>query len=208
MNNLQKITLRLSEVRSRLNEISVLEGEALTEKISAESETLQTEYKELETRNRAAIIAEQDETEIVKTEDAEIRELKQLTEKSNIGDIFSAAVEHRNTAGETAELQQHYGINANQIPIEMLRIDRGVEERAAATVPAKIGDASQAQVVTPVFASVDGAFLSIERPTPPEWSRCTPIAWFIAGTRLRQIAPGPDVARCRWLRIQQKQPGY
>ena len=175
MTNLQKITLRLSEVRTRLNEISVLEGEALTEKISAESETLQTEYKELETRNRAAIIAENDDTEIVKTEDAEIRELRQLTEKSNIGDIFSAAVEHRNTAGETAELQQHYGINANQIPIEMLRIDRGVEERVAATVPAKIGDASQAQVVTPVFASGDGAFLSIERPTVPVGDAAYPV---------------------------------
>ena len=175
MTNLQKITLRLSEVRTRLNEISVLEGEALTEKITAESDTLQTEYKELETRNRAAIIAENDDTEIVKTEDAEIRELKQLTAKSNIGDIFSAAVEHRNTAGETAELQQHFGINANQIPLEMLRIDRGVEQRAAATVPAKIGDASQAQVITPVFASGDGAFLSIERPTVPVGDAAYPV---------------------------------
>ena len=175
MTNLQKITLRLSEVRTRLNEISVLEGEALTEKITAESETLQTEYAELETRNRAAIVAENDDTEIVKTEDAEIRELKQLTAKSNIGDIFSAAVEHRNTAGETAELQQHFGINANQIPLEMLRIDRGVEQRAAATVPAKIGDASQAQVITPVFASGDGAFLSIERPTVPVGDAAYPV---------------------------------
>ena len=149
----------------------------MTAEITAESETLQTEYAELETRNRAAIVAENDDrdTEIVKTEDAEIRELKQLTAKSNIGDIFSAAVEHRNTAGETAELQQHFGINANQIPLEMLRIDRGVEQRAAATVPAKIGDASQAQVITPVFASGDGAFLSIERPTVPVGDAAYPV---------------------------------
>ena len=88
----------MSEVRTRLNSISMLEGEALTKEISAESETLQSEYKELEVRNRAAIVAENDDTEIVKTEDAEIRELKKLTAKSNIGDIFSAAVEHRNTS--------------------------------------------------------------------------------------------------------------
>ena len=175
MTALQKITLRLSEVRTRLNAISLLEGKELTAEITAESETLQTEYAELETRNRAAIVAENDDTEIVKTEDAEIRELRQLTERSNVGDIFSAAVEHRNTSGETAELQQHYGINANQIPLEMLRIDRGVEQRAAATVPAKIGDASQAQVITPVFASGDGAFLSIERPTVPVGDAAYPV---------------------------------
>ena len=40
----------------------------------------------------------------------------------------------------------------------MLRIDRGVEERAAATVPASIGDASQAEVITPVFASETALF--------------------------------------------------
>ena len=175
MTNAQKILLRLSEVRTRLNSISMLEGEALTAEITAESETLQSEYAELETRNRAAIIAENDDTEIVKTEDAEIRELRKLTEKSNIGDIFSAAVEHRNTSGETAELQQHFGINGNQVPIEMLRIDRGVEQRAAATVPASIGDASQAQVVTPVFASGDGAFLGIERPTVPVGDAAYPV---------------------------------
>ena len=49
----------------------------------------------------------------------------------------------------------------------MLRIDRGVEERAAATVPASIGDAAQAEVITPVFSTGDGAFLGIERPVVP-----------------------------------------
>ena len=49
----------------------------------------------------------------------------------------------------------------------MLRIDRGIETRAAATVPANIADASQGEVVTPIFASGDGAFMGIERPTVP-----------------------------------------
>ena len=48
----------------------------------------------------------------------------------------------------------------------MLRVDRGVEERAAATVPASIGDASQAPVITPVFASAATArfWVSSARP--------------------------------------------
>ena len=57
----------------------------------------------------------------------------------------------------------------------MLRINRSVEERAAATVPAAIGDASQAPVITPVFASGDGAFLGIERPTVPTGDAAYPV---------------------------------
>ena len=63
-------------------------------------------------------------------------ELRALTKKANVGDVISATIEQRMTTGATAEIQQHYKINSNQIPIEMLRLDRGVEERAAATVPA------------------------------------------------------------------------
>ena len=57
----------------------------------------------------------------------------------------------------------------------MLRIESGVEERAAATVPASIGPASQAAVITPVFASGDGAFLGIERPTVPVGDAAFPV---------------------------------
>ena len=58
MTNRQKIELRLSEVRSRLNAISGFEGDALTDEIRGESETLRTEYADLETRHQAAIVAE------------------------------------------------------------------------------------------------------------------------------------------------------
>ena len=47
----------------------------------------------------------------------------------------------------------------------MLRINRGVEERAAATVPGSIGDAVQGEVITPIFSTGDGSFMGIERPT-------------------------------------------
>ena len=56
--------------------------------------------------------------------DAEIRELAQLTERANVGAILSATFEKRQTSGEAAELQQHYGIGSHQIPLEMLRVNR------------------------------------------------------------------------------------
>ena len=58
----------------------------------------------------------------------------------------------------------------------MLRVDRGVESRAAATVPASIGDASQAGGgYSGIRFSGDGAFLGIERPTVPVGDAAYPV---------------------------------
>ena len=162
MTVLQKLQLRQSEIRENIN--GLLGNDARTEDETAALEKLTGEGQALEVELRAAIVAEPDPAETLVEGDAETRELRQLTERANVGSILSATFEKRQTDGAAAELQKHYGIGSHQIPLEMLRVDRGVETRAAATVPASIGDASQAQVVTPVFASGDGAFMGIERP--------------------------------------------
>ena len=80
MTNTQKLTIRASEIRQRLNEISGLEDSALTDEIRAESDTLQTEYRDTETKLRAAVAAEGDpgETRTVRVpEDAEARERRE-----------------------------------------------------------------------------------------------------------------------------------
>ena len=85
-----------------------------------------------------------------------------------MGDILLATFEKRQTEGAPAELQKHYKLGAHQIPLEMLRID---SERRGTRCGHGPGEhrrrQSQAQVVTPVFASGDGAFLGIERPSVP-----------------------------------------
>ena len=171
----QRLQIRISEIRSRLNEISGLEGAAYTEEIRQEQDNLTTEFREAETKYRAATILEDEETQNGLPLDSETRELQRLTERASVGDILSATFEKRQTSGEAAELQQHYGLGSHQVPLEMLRIDRGVEERAAATVPDSIGDASQAQVITPIFSSGDGFFLGIERPTVPVGDAAFPV---------------------------------
>ena len=173
MTALQRLTLRQSEIRQSIN--SILGNDSRTEDETAELEKLTGEAQKLEPELRAALVAEPDDDEVVVGGDAEMRELRQLTERASVGDILSATFEKRNTSGEAAELQAHYGIGSHQVPLEMLRIDRGVEERAAATVPDSIGPASQAQVITPVFASGDGAFLQIERPTVPTGDGSYPV---------------------------------
>ena len=167
MSPLQKLQVRQSEIREKIN--TLLGNDKRSETEQSELETLTTEGQKLEPEIRAALIAQPDpeETQTVENGDAETRELAQLTKTASVGDILLATFEKRKTEGAPAELQKHCGLGSHQVPLEMLRVDRGVEERAAATVPASIGDASQAQVVTPVFASGDGAFLGVERPTVP-----------------------------------------
>ena len=60
MTNAQRLSVRLSEIRQRLNEVVGLEGDAYTAEIRAENDKLQTEYRDLEGKYRAAVIAEGD----------------------------------------------------------------------------------------------------------------------------------------------------
>ena len=121
MTNAQKLTVRASEIRQRLNEISGLEGDALTDEVRAESTTLGNEFADVETKLRAAITADDGERTVT-AEDGEARELRQLTEKSNRRiDARGNPSSERSTEGPAElELQQHHGLAPNQIPLDLL----------------------------------------------------------------------------------------
>ena len=80
MTNAQKIRLRLSQVRQRLNEIAGVEGDAFTDEVRSEAASLQAEFADLETRHQAAIVAEgEGETRATGDDlDAEARERLEL----------------------------------------------------------------------------------------------------------------------------------
>ena len=173
----QTLELRSSAIRSRLNAINGLEGDAYTDEIRAESDVLTTEYTDVETRHRAAMVIEGDETEKRDLEyqngsTPEARELLALTGRANAGAIIMAVTEKRNSIGAELELQQAHGLAENQIPIDMLRI----EQRAAGvtTAPTNVGT-SQAEIVQPVFASGAGAFLGISRPVVAQGDSVFPV---------------------------------
>ena len=48
------------------------------------------------------------------------REFRALTVQANVGEIFDATLNHRSVAGATGEIQQHYGIDSNVIPLALL----------------------------------------------------------------------------------------
>ena len=164
MTNAQRITLRLSEVRSRLNEIAGLEGDAFTPEIRGESEKLTNEYGDLETRHRAAIIADGD-TATRAANDGEGREIRQLVEKASLGVFLSGAAHGRDVDGAERELRAALDLAADQIPLDVL-LPPDVETRAdsATNVTASVSE-NQSAIAGRIFAESTGDYLGIDRPT-------------------------------------------
>ena len=117
MTTAQKIVLRMSEVRSRLNEISGLEGEAFTADVKAEADRLSTEFQGLETRHRAAIIAEGDAEARAAGEfgngDGEPAEVRSLLGRVALTDYLAPAAAGGGISGAAAELNAALKVEAS-----------------------------------------------------------------------------------------------
>ena len=151
--------LKLSEIREKLNDLN-----AVTEPTDApttEERALVAELKTCEVEYREALQSEGDEHAAVPV-DAADREYREILGRGNAGRILAAFVEHRAVDGAEAEVQQHRGLNQNQIPLDMLRAP--VETRAVTTVPTNVGTTEQPAIM-PIFARGVGAFLGADRPT-------------------------------------------
>ena len=169
MTNAQKIRLRLSQVRQRLNEISGLEGDAFTDEIRSEAETLQTEYADLETRHQAAIVAEGDaetrETEL----DTEARERLELRGRASLTAYLRAALSGRQVDGAEAELRAAAGIG-DGIPLELWDTaqegDRETRADAPTGAPGTVS-VNLDRIRPAVFAASIAPRLRIEMPRVP-----------------------------------------
>ena len=177
MTNAQKITLRLSEVRSRLNEIAGLEGDGLTDEIRSESEKLTKEYGDLETRHRAAIVSDGEPVETRSADTGEGREMRELISRAEISGIFNAALSGAQATGAEAELQKELKLDGNAVPLVLLRRQgggEGVEHRTTGVTPVpaagSIG-ATQSEIIPAVFPEGAVAFLGIPQPTVPVGER-------------------------------------
>ena len=177
MTTTQKIALRLSEVRTRLNEVSGLEGDDFTPEIRAESEKLQGEYKDLEARHRAAIVSEGEPVETRSKDTGEGREMRELISRAEISGILDAALSGKVTAGAEAELQKELKLDSDAVPLSLLRRHdggEGVEHRTTGVTPVpaagSIG-ASQSEIIPAVFPEAAAAFLGIPQPTVPVGER-------------------------------------
>ena len=164
MTNTQKLTIRASEIRQRLNEISGLEGDALTEEVRAEETKLQTEYRDTETKLRAAVASEEPVVEMRHTDTPEGRELRALTGRADCGETYMPALEKRASTGATLELQQHYELGPHAVPLAMLEGGGRIEHRAVTPAPGTVGQEQQ-PIIPYVFPMAAAAFLGIDTPT-------------------------------------------
>ena len=168
MTPLQTAEVRAGEIRIRLAELGGMTE--LTEEYRAELDTLRIEYTDTERRMAALKLSEPDRTPIVST-GAEGTEYRAMLERANVGSVYDALLNRRAVSGVEAELQEHFGLAGNQIPLDLLRGagsgsrgNGGMEYRAVTQGPTNVGQ-TEMPVVPYVFPQAAAAFLGIDMPT-------------------------------------------
>ena len=180
MTNSQRLTVRASEIRQRLNEIAGLEDDALTDEVRAEETTLTTEYRATETKLRAATIAEGDPRETRETsQTAEQRERAELRGRARLHRFIQAAIHDRSPDGAEAEFAEAAGC-PGLVPLSLFgptAEERAAEHRAVTPAPADSDvNTTHSSIVPALFdRSVAGQHLGIEMPSVPTGIRSFPV---------------------------------
>ena len=207
MTNSQKLQLRASEIRTRLTEIAAVDGDALTDEIRTECDTLTTEYRDVETRMRAAIVAEDEDRQAADLRlhpdapDAETRALRELQGRASLGRYLFGFADGDQLSGAEKELAEHRGLttSGNMIPWDALMPPApAVELRADAVTPAPSSGnpTNQSQIVQRVFARSAVRRLGVAMPSVPVGVSSFPVittgqsAAFVAADGTHEAAAG------------------
>ena len=123
MTPIQKLALRASEVRTKLNDLGAVES--LSDEQTAEVATLSKEYRDIETRSQALMIGgddPDDKGEVVTDKATQSDEkLLELRSKVSFADYAHAVVRDAPYDGAAAEFNQEIGLTgARDFPLEML----------------------------------------------------------------------------------------
>ena len=173
----QRISIRLSEIRERLNVILALEEANYNDLIRTEESALQIEFRNSESKYRSAVITEGEESKEKRLSGAltpEEQERLELRSRANVASFIKAALSGQLPSGAEAELSQVAGLQAGEIPFELWEEPerRQVENRAVSEAPSTVGvnlDTLQPAVFAPSVAS----FLGLEMPEVESGSYAT-----------------------------------
>ena len=181
MTRLQKLLLRQSEIRQSLAAmLDTAEGER-ADTYGADLSKVTAEVRALEGEIQAAIVAEP--VPEVKTDTPEGREMRELIDKSNVGEIFDAALGKRPVDGASAEIQKAYGLDVNQVPLALLAKSRAggddMEQRAVTPAPGRSARCNRPSC--PSFLRRAPRASWAWRCRPSRWARqrsaCSPSSW-------------------------------
>ena len=149
MTEAMRLELRGSEIREALNALAG--AESLTDEQRTEVDSLTREYRDVEAKRRAAIVAE-DVTETTKDgiEDAEARELRSIRNKTSIVDYIDAANSGRDVAGAAGEFCDALEIRRDRFPLSLL--DPGADDPEVRATTDTDGRVTQGSWVDRLFA--------------------------------------------------------
>ena len=128
----QKLTIERAELQNKLNadrfvEIRMNEPDA-DERVK-EAKALRDQLNHVNVKLIEAIKADGGADTSPET-----REWSDLSDRFDLGEMFTNVMEHRASAGAIAEVQTERGLGGNDIPTEML-----MEERAVTAAPSDVG---------------------------------------------------------------------
>lgn len=165
----QKLALRLSEVRQKLNELLAIDAPSDDQR--SQMAALTAEYQKLEPEFRAAVIADGQPPEDVETRgDGESAEYRALVERVELGAYLVEAVNGREVDGAEAELRAAvFGDSARQnlVPWEALLPRQAASEDrvdAATSITTDVAR-NQQTILGRVFADTAAAFVGVDMPS-------------------------------------------
>ena len=176
MTPIQTLEIRAGEIRKRLADIGGMEE--LTDETRSELDKLKLEYSDNDSKRAALTISSDAPVTHIETRSAEGREFRALVNRGNVGEIFDAALGKRSVEGASAELQKHYGLDPNQVPLALLvrswpDSDK-LETRAATPAPNDVGQEQQS-IVPYVFPMSAAMFLGVDMPTVSVGEKVFPV---------------------------------
>ena len=197
----QRLTIRASEIRERLNAIAGLPDDTLSDEIRQETDKLTTEYRDVETRLRAAIVAEGDDTSAAdkRMDGGEGTELRALQGRLSLAKYLDAFGSQHHLDGAEREINEHRGLSiaGNTIAWDaLLPADRpgfvgGTTETRAdvvTPVPASGQPINQHMILPRVFARTSAARLGVDMPTVGVGAASYPIV--LTGQSPQFVSPG------------------
>ena len=170
MTKSQKLLLRQSEIREKLN--GLLAKETRTAAEETELRALTTEGTAIEPEIRAAMVADQAAVDDAAREagqptNAETRERLELRGRANVGAFLAAALSGRLPDGAEAEYAAACHVPGGHIPLDAFEQDRPPETRAVTPSPGSGEGLTVAPVQPFLFAQSIATMLGIEMPSVP-----------------------------------------
>ena len=204
MTDSQRLQVRASEIRTRLNDIAGLPDDGLTDEIRAETDRLTAEYRDVETRIRAALVAEDGERKAADERlndgapDAETRELRALQGRISIGRFLSAFGNQTPVDGAEREICEHRGITTagNVLPWDALLPPTETRADVATVAPASGNPVNQHEILPRVFATASVSRLGVSMPTVAAGEASYPLVTagqspeFVAAGAAKEAAAG------------------